>query len=178
MRVAVQRLEGVESVRVSLNDGVAEIRLAPENSVTLARVREIIRSNGFSPKAAEVVVAGIVIEHEGAPALATDGATPAYALVDHAAAPGTVARLPTGRRVEIRGRVPESQPNPAGELPRLEVRSHSPARSLPDGLLNGGDPPRTSLDQDISTTVDMFENGRPEALSTSRFAPSPGEDRW
>lgn len=58
MRVAVQRLDGVESVKVSLNDGVAEIRLAPDNSVTLARVREIIRSNGFSPKAAEVVVQG------------------------------------------------------------------------------------------------------------------------
>lgn len=125
MRVAVRKLEGVESVNVSLNDGLAEIRLAPGSRVTLAQIREVIRSKGFTPKDAQVVIAGNVVEYEGVPALALDGAAPAYRLVDHAESPGTVKRLPAGRRVEIRGRVPQSRPARAGELLPLEVRSHN-----------------------------------------------------
>ncbi|HLG06047.1 MAG TPA: heavy-metal-associated domain-containing protein, partial [Gemmatimonadales bacterium] len=52
------RIEGVDSVGVSLDSGLAVIRLKPENRVTLEQVREAIRRNGFTPKAAEVEVRG------------------------------------------------------------------------------------------------------------------------
>lgn len=47
MRVAVQKLEGVEEVEVSLNEGYAEIALAPRSGVTVEGVRRVIRDNGF-----------------------------------------------------------------------------------------------------------------------------------
>lgn len=127
MRVAVQKLEGVESVSVSLSDGLAEVRLAAVNPVTIARIREVIRSNGFTPKDAEVVVNGVLVEHGGAPALAMEGATPAFRLMDSPQSRGMVSALSeeaNARRVEIRGRVPETRRFPAGQLPTLEVGSY------------------------------------------------------
>lgn len=126
MRVAVRKLEGVESVKVSLNDGLAEIRLAPGNRVTVDQLREIIRSKGFTPKDAQVVVSGVIIEHEGAPTLTFDGGTPAFHLVDSPTSPGAVSRLRSEareRRTVIRGRVPETGRSPAGQLSLLEVSS-------------------------------------------------------
>lgn len=135
MRVAVRKLEGVESVKVSLNDGLAEVRLVPGNRVTVDQLREIIRSKGFTPKDAGVVVSGAIIEHDGAPALTFDGTTPAFRLVDSADPRGTLSALrreAQGRRIEIRGRVPERRPSAAVELPTLEVASYTiptPSRS-------------------------------------------------
>ncbi len=120
----MRKLEGVESVKVSLNGGLAEVRLAPGNRVTVDQLREVIRSNGFTPKDAEVVVTGVVIEYDGAPVLAMDGTTPAFRLVDSPTSPGAVSRLRSEareRRAEIRGRVPETGRSSAGQLPVLEV---------------------------------------------------------
>ena len=125
MRVAVQKLGGVQSVEVSLNNGLAEIRLAPANRVSITQLRQIIRSKGFTPKDAEVVVSGTIIEHEGAPALALDGTTPAFRLLDAPSAQGAVSRVRSeaaGRRTVVRGRVPETGRDTAGQLPLLEVR--------------------------------------------------------
>ena len=61
MRVAVRKLDGVRSVTVSLNDGYADILLASQNTVTVERIREAIRRNGFSPREALVRVSGTVV---------------------------------------------------------------------------------------------------------------------
>ena len=135
MRVAVRKLEGVESVKVSLNDGLAEVRLAPGNRVTVDQLREIIRSKGFTLKDAGVVVTGTIMEHEGAVVLAVSDGTPAFRLVDSPQSRGTLAALRSEaqeRRVEIRGRVPERPPSATAELPALEVASYTiptPSRS-------------------------------------------------
>jgi len=52
VRVAVRKLDGVRSVTVSLNDGYADILLTSQNTVTVERIREAIRRNGFSPREA------------------------------------------------------------------------------------------------------------------------------
>lgn len=56
MRVAVEKIEGVESVEVSLNEGRVLVTLAPENSVTVARLREVVRRQGFSPREATLTM--------------------------------------------------------------------------------------------------------------------------
>ena len=58
MRVAMQKVDGVQSVRVSLNDGLTILDLNPGNAVTLARLRQIIKNNGFVSKDASLLARG------------------------------------------------------------------------------------------------------------------------
>ena len=58
MRVAMQKVEGVNEVRVSLKDGLTVLDLKPSNRVTLAKLREIIKNNGFVSRDAAIVAAG------------------------------------------------------------------------------------------------------------------------
>jgi hypothetical protein len=54
----MQKVEGVEKVRVSLKEGLTILDLRQDNKVTLTGLRTIIRNNGFVSKAAEVVARG------------------------------------------------------------------------------------------------------------------------
>ena len=73
MRVAVRKLDGVESVDVSLERASVTIGLRPGNRITLPQLRQIIRNNGFSAKDATVTAIGTVIERGGKPALSVTG---------------------------------------------------------------------------------------------------------
>ena len=54
----MQKVDGVQTVRVSLNDGLTILDLKPGNGVTLARLRQIIKNNGFVSKGATVLARG------------------------------------------------------------------------------------------------------------------------
>jgi copper chaperone CopZ len=56
----IERISGVESVLVSLNRGVAEVKLKPGNTVHPERIHDVVRDKGFTPKQAKVVVHGDV----------------------------------------------------------------------------------------------------------------------
>jgi hypothetical protein len=56
----MEKVDGIQSVRVSLNDGVTILDLKPGNTVTLAKLRQIIKSNGFVSKEASVLARGSV----------------------------------------------------------------------------------------------------------------------
>ena len=56
----LQKLDGVRSVDLSLERAMADIRLKPGNSVTLAQLARIVRINGFNPKEATVMTLGEV----------------------------------------------------------------------------------------------------------------------
>jgi hypothetical protein len=73
VRVAVRKLDGVESVDVSLERGSAAIALRPGNRITLSQLRQIIRNNGFTAKEATVTVVGTLTERGGTPALSVTG---------------------------------------------------------------------------------------------------------
>ena len=73
MRVAVQKLPGVESVNVSLERASTETQLRPGNSITLDQLRSIIKNNGFTAKEATVTVVGKLIERGGQLALEVTG---------------------------------------------------------------------------------------------------------
>ena len=60
VKVAVQKVDGVESVQLSLERAEADIRLKPENRVSLDQFRRIVKGNGFEPREAKVTVAGSV----------------------------------------------------------------------------------------------------------------------
>ena len=56
----MQKVDGIQDVRVSLNDGLTILDLKPGNAVTLAKLRQIIKINGFVSKEATAVARGTV----------------------------------------------------------------------------------------------------------------------
>jgi hypothetical protein len=54
------KLPGVESADVSLNKGLATVKLKPGNSIRPSEFWEAIRKNGNTPKATQVTVRGEV----------------------------------------------------------------------------------------------------------------------
>jgi copper chaperone CopZ len=118
VRVAVQKLEGVESVEVSLERASATVQLRAGNAVSLAQLREIIKNNGFTAKEAVVTVVGTLIERGGAPALETTGTKTVMLLVRDSKQPGAFEELQqairsaSGPVVEVSGLVESRRDEP------------------------------------------------------------------
>ncbi len=60
VRGALKKFPGVESVDVSLNKGLATVKLKPGNTVRPQDFWEAVRKNGFTPKETRVIVRGTV----------------------------------------------------------------------------------------------------------------------
>jgi hypothetical protein len=71
--VAVKRLDGVESVELSLQRAMADIRLRDGNRITLEQIRQIVKDTGFTPKNAVVVAVGTPVQRQGKPAFNVSG---------------------------------------------------------------------------------------------------------
>jgi copper chaperone CopZ len=126
VRVVVGKIEGVRSVKVSLKEGVATIQLAPDNHVTLSRIREAIRSNGFTAREAEVQVAGSLVRRGEALLLVVPGTDDAFVLEDAPGAAGVVAELrrrDASVRLVVTGQVPGPKPREPRGPERMLVRS-------------------------------------------------------
>ena len=54
----MKKLEGVESVDVSLQKSSADITLKPDNKITLAQLRSAIRKSGYPTRDAEITARG------------------------------------------------------------------------------------------------------------------------
>jgi hypothetical protein len=87
VRVALEKLTGVESAVVSLEAAVAAIHLKPGNTVTLAQVRKIIKDGGFNSGAADVEVVGMLVEDKGKIRILVSGTSESFLLVPDAKAP-------------------------------------------------------------------------------------------
>lgn len=110
VEASLQRLEGVQSVKISLNDGTADIRLASDNTQTLERIRQRIADNGFSPKEARVKLTATVQERNGEPVLATT-AGEIYALLPGVEAEKVFNRLQAaiGKSLTVVGLIREAK---------------------------------------------------------------------
>ena len=58
VRGALKKLKGVESVEVSLNKGLAEVKLKPGNTLQPEDFWNAVRNNGFTPKLTKVLARG------------------------------------------------------------------------------------------------------------------------
>jgi copper chaperone CopZ len=56
--VALKKVAGVETVEVSLNKGLATVKLKPDNTVSVPQLWELIHKNGYTPKTTVVLVRG------------------------------------------------------------------------------------------------------------------------
>jgi copper chaperone CopZ len=71
--VALKKLAGVESVEVSLNKGLATVKLKPGNTVSVPQLWELIHRNGYTPKTASVAVRGELANVNGTLQLKVSG---------------------------------------------------------------------------------------------------------
>ncbi len=106
MSVAIKKIDGVESVNVSLNQGRASIQLKPGNSLRLEQVDQAVQNNGFTPKEARVKVRGQVSVTDGKPKLRVLETNEVYELVtdsQHAKLSSEIAKQ-AGKQVVIEER--------------------------------------------------------------------------
>jgi copper chaperone CopZ len=80
VHVALKKVAGVESVDVSLNQGLASIKLKPGNTVSVPQLWEVIHHNGYTPKTTTVSVRGELTEGQGPPQLKVSGTNQVLAL--------------------------------------------------------------------------------------------------
>jgi hypothetical protein len=132
VRVAVQKLDGVESADVSLQFKTADIKLRPGNRVTMPKLRTVIKDSGFTAKEAIVTVIGPIVERGGKPAIEAAGLTSVILMAPEPGKPAAyeqaVARLAAKQagNVEIVGVI---NPPSAPEQPeQIIVQSISPVK--------------------------------------------------
>ena len=115
-------------MKVSLKEGVATIQFAPANRVTLAKIRNAIRSNGFQAREAEINVVGSLAGRGDTLTLVVPGIDDPFILQDAPGAAGVVAELrrrDRGVRVLLAGQVPATKTRGPRGSERLLVRSFS-----------------------------------------------------
>jgi copper chaperone CopZ len=103
--VALRKVAGVESVEVSLNKGLATVKLKPGNTVTVPQLWELIHKNGYTPKATVVAVRGDLENANGRLQLKVAGTQDTLALVADPKNPGgySEASQKLGQTVTIQG---------------------------------------------------------------------------
>ena len=60
----MQKVDGVRTVGVSLNNGLTILDLKPGNAVMMAKLRQIIKNNGFVSREAAVIARGEQKPHQ------------------------------------------------------------------------------------------------------------------
>jgi copper chaperone CopZ len=79
--VALKKVPGVESVAVSLNKGLATVKLKPENTVAVPQLWRLLHEKGYTPKTTAVSVRGELANVLGQLQLKVSGTKEILALV-------------------------------------------------------------------------------------------------
>jgi len=106
VRVSLMSVNGVASVDVSLDHGLATVKLKPGNSVTFKQLQDAITKNGFTMKQSRVTAAGAVIQDEGAAKFRISGSNEVLSLVPESAGVPPPSSN-SGATVVVEGRIPE-----------------------------------------------------------------------
>lgn len=104
MRVSLKSIFGVDSVDVSLEKGLAVLKMKPGNTTTLKQLNEAIAKNGFTMKDSTATVVGIVNLTDGKATLRVSGSNDVLQIVPQSSA------MPTslfGKAVVVEGTIPE-----------------------------------------------------------------------
>ena len=112
MRVSLKAVSGVESVEVSLEKGLAVVKMKPGNSVTFKQLNQAISKNGFTMKDSVATLAGTVGQANGKAVLRVSGSNDVLTLIPDGSAQDAASE--TGKPVVVIGVVPEAG---KGKLP-------------------------------------------------------------
>lgn len=105
MSVSLRKIDGVDSVTVSLKEGLARITLKAGNAVTLSQLREVVKKNGFTPQQAAVRAEAEITGSGDLLRITIQGVDETFEV---AGVPGGGANTPlqAGTAVQIEGVVP------------------------------------------------------------------------
>jgi copper chaperone CopZ len=106
VRVSLKSVAGVDSVDVSLEKGVAVVKMKLGNTVTLKQLNEAISKNGFTMKDSSAIVTGKVNVTDGKTTLQVSGSNEVLELVPDAG--GSSVASMVGKSVLINGTIPEA----------------------------------------------------------------------
>jgi copper chaperone CopZ len=105
VHVALKKVPGVESVEVSLNKGLATVKLKPGNTVSVPQFWQLLHDQGYTPKATVVSVRGELAESQGHVQLKVTGTKDTLTLAPDPKNPGALseASKKLGQSVTVQG---------------------------------------------------------------------------
>lgn len=81
MRVSLKSVSGVDAVDVSLERGLATVRMKPGNTATFKQLQDAIAKNGFTMKPSKVSVVGKIVMMNGQLQLHVSGSNDLVSLI-------------------------------------------------------------------------------------------------
>ncbi len=105
VNVALKKTEGVDTVDVSLNKGLATVKLKPGNRVSIPQLWNLLHEKGYTPKTTVVLVKGEVENAAGTVRLKVTGTSDVLVLsADPKFANAFAdAKTRTGQTVQVQG---------------------------------------------------------------------------
>jgi hypothetical protein len=107
VRVSLKAVPGVDTVDVSLEKGLATVKMKPGNMTTLKHLNQAIAKNGFTMKDSTAIVAGTVITTNGKTAVQVYGSNDVLNLVPESSNVLDAASF-TGKSILVEGMIPEA----------------------------------------------------------------------
>ncbi len=107
MRVSLKSVAGVDSVDVSLEKGLAVVKIKPGNTATLKQLNEAITKNGFTMKDSTATIAGTVIETDSNAILKVSGSNDLLKLMPQSTSSPNAASM-LGKTVLVEGTIAEA----------------------------------------------------------------------
>lgn len=106
MRVALKSVNGVDTVDVSLNKGLATVTLKDGNTVTIKQLQAAITRNGYSTKQSVITAIGALSLKDDRWVLRVSGSNEEFTLTPDATAKPVEKSL-SGKVVIVTGTMPE-----------------------------------------------------------------------
>jgi copper chaperone CopZ len=103
--VALRKVPGIASVEVSLNKGLASVKLKPGNTVAVPQLWRLLHEKGYTPKVTTISVRGELANVQGRLQLKVSGTNDILALISDPKNPAGYndASTKVGRTVVIEG---------------------------------------------------------------------------
>jgi copper chaperone CopZ len=103
--VALKKLPGVDKVDVSLNKGLATVKLKPGNTVTVSQLWKLIHDQGYTPKTTVVLIRGELSGNQAKLQLKVTGTNVVMPLAPDTQNPAVYRKLgnSVGQTVILRG---------------------------------------------------------------------------
>ena len=111
--MSLKAVPGVDSVDVSLEKGLATVKMKPGNMTTLKQLNEAIAKNGFTMKDSTAILAGTVVTMNGKTAIQVSGSNDVLNLVPESSSAVDAASI-AGKSIFVEGMIPEAS---TGKVP-------------------------------------------------------------
>jgi hypothetical protein len=107
VRVSLKSVSGVDSVDVSLEKGLASVKMKPGNAATFKQLQAAITKNGFTMKPSDVSLTGKIVMMRGQPQLQVSGSNELVNLVPDGSQSTNVNAM-ADKRVLVEGTLEEA----------------------------------------------------------------------